>query len=107
VSFLKKVKEIGGDLADTTKRVSLRGKLEIEVRRIEGRIDDEKNGIGHDLFPEIEAGTLAVENASVKERLARIADLQAELAAKRAEMEALKEGDDDTAEAGAKEEAPV
>ena len=46
MSFLKKVKEIGGDLADSGKRSAQRGKLELEVRRLEGKINDEKNGIG-------------------------------------------------------------
>ena len=72
-------------------------KLEIEVRRLEGKISDEKNGIGRAVFPLLEAGTLAVDNADVSAHMSAIATIGAELAAKRKEIQDL--GDDESKEA--------
>jgi hypothetical protein len=101
MSFLKKVKDITGDLADTGKRGALRGKLELEVRRLDGKVNDEKNGIGRAVFPLLEAGTLTIEDEAVKGHLTRIAALNEELAAKHKEIESLGDGDD----SGSKPEA--
>ena len=92
MSFLKRVKDITGDLAEGTKRGAQRGKLELEVRRVEGRIADEKNAIGQAIFPLIESGALVVADANVTELMAKIATLAEELAAKRKEIADL--GDD-------------
>jgi hypothetical protein len=89
MSFFKKVKEISGDVADKTKRGAIRGKLEIEVRRIEGKIGDEKNAIGHAVFPMLESGTLAVDNDDVIAHMGKIVELNTELAERRREIEAL------------------
>ena len=93
MSFFKKVKDITGDLAGGTKRGALRGKLELEVRRLEGKIADEKNGIGRAVFPLLEAGTLTLDNADVSSHMSAIATSAAELAAKRKEIQDL--GDDE------------
>jgi hypothetical protein len=95
MSFLKKVKEIGGDLADSGKRSAQRGKLELEVRRLEGKINDEKNGIGQAVFPLLEAGTLTIENEVVAAHMAKIAELAEDLAGKRRDIDALGEDDGD------------
>ena len=93
MSFLKKVKEITGDIADSGKRGALRGKLELEVRRLEGKLNDEKNGIGQAVFPLLAAGTVAIADEAVAGHMTRIAVLSEELTAKRKEIDSLGEGD--------------
>ena len=93
MSFFKRVKEIGGDLAEGTKRGAQRGKLELEVRGLEGRLKDEKNSIGQAIFPLLESGVVVVEDAVVKEHVAKVTALNGELAAKRKEIAEL--GDDE------------
>ena len=95
MSFLKKLKDVTGDLAEGTKRGAQRGKFELEVRRVEGKIGDEKNALGLTLFPLLLDGRLTVENADVTAAMAKIATLSDELASKRKEIEDL--GDDDSA----------
>lgn len=95
MSFFKKAKEVTSDLAAASKRQAQRGKIEIEVRRLESKVGSEKDAIGHALFPMLESGTLQVEVPEVKDHLAAIVDLQREIAEKRAEMEALREAGDD------------
>lgn len=95
--FLKKLKDVGGNLAEGTKRGAQRGKLELEVRRVEGKIDDEKKALGSALYPLLVEGSLAMDNPEVAASLVRIATLSDDLAAKRKEIESL--GDDDVPDA--------
>lgn len=95
MSFFKRAKEVAGDLGAAGKRQAQRGKLEVEVRRLEGKISSEKDAIGQALYPLLERGELQVDLPEVHEHLKAIADLQGELGVKRAEIEALKEGGDD------------
>ena len=105
MSFLKKMKNLTGDLAEGTKQKAQRGKLEIEVRRLEGKIDDEKNGLGHAIYPQLADGSVTVENADVADHLTKISALNDELAAKRKEIDGL--GDDDDSRADEPAEAAV
>ena len=97
MSFFKRAKEKAGDLADASKRQAQRGKLEIEVRRLESKVGSEKDAIGHALFPQLEAGTLQVDSPEVQEHMSSIVALNAEIAAKKAEIEELGQPDEDGA----------
>lgn len=103
MSFFKKAMEkaadIGGDVASASKRQAQRGKLELDAKRISGKIDDEKNAIGHLLFPRLQSGQLSVDDPALGAKLASIASLETELAEKRHEIDALKSDDDEKAPA--------
>jgi hypothetical protein len=105
MAFLDKAKkavgkaaEVGGDVAAKSKRQAQRGKLEIEAKRLSGKIDEEKNQIGQLLYPLLQSGQLTVDVPEVGDRMRAIAQIESEVAEKRAEIEALLHAD-------AKEEA--
>jgi hypothetical protein len=87
MSFLRRAKDVTADLAAAGKRQAQRGKLEIEVRRLESKVSSEKDALGHALFPLLESGSLRVEIAEVHERMNAIAELLSRLAEKKAELE--------------------
>jgi hypothetical protein len=89
MSFFRKAKEATADLAAASKRQAQRGKLEIEVKRLESKVSSEKDAIGHALFPLLEAGGLKVDLPEVGKHLETVAELVAEIAAKRAEIAAI------------------
>ena len=91
MSFLKKVKDISSDLAESGKRQAQRGKLELDVRRIEGKAEDEKKAIGAILYGLMESGALKVDSNEVRAHLGTIETLNGELAEKHKEIESLKE----------------
>ncbi len=97
MSFFKRAKEVAGDLGAASKRQAQRGKLEIEVRRLESKVGSEKDAIGHALFPMLESGSLAVDSPEVQDHMTSIANLVAEVAAKKAEIEELSGDDEDRA----------
>lgn len=106
MSFFKKAREVTGDLAAASKRQAQRGKLEIDVRRLESKASSEKDAIGQALFPLLDAGTLLVDAPEVQEHLKAIKDLQAEIAERRAEIDALREPGEPT-EMKQAEPAPI
>jgi hypothetical protein len=89
MSIFRKAKEATGDLAAASKRQAQRGKLEIEVRRLESKVNSEKDAIGHLVFPLLEAGTLQVDSPDVQDHMKTIAELMGEIGERRAEIEAL------------------
>lgn len=89
MSIFRKAKEATGDLAAASKRQAQRGKLEIEVRRLESKVNSEKDAIGHLVFPLLEAGTLQVDSPDVQDHMKTIAELTGDIAERRAEIEAL------------------
>jgi hypothetical protein len=89
MSLFRRAKEVTGDLAGASKRQAQRGKLEIELRRLESKISSEKDAIGQVLYPSLESGDLKVENAEVLAHMSTISSLHAEIAEKKAEIEAL------------------
>ncbi len=96
MSLLSRAKEITGGLADTSKRQAQRGKLELEVRRLEGKVNDEKAAIGEAVYPLLDAGTLTTDAPGVSDHIAAIKSLLADIDAKRAEIDTLRSaGDDD------------
>lgn len=95
MSLLSRAKEITGGLADTSKRQAQRGKLELDVRRLEGKINDEKSAIGEAVYPLLEAGTLTTDAPGVSDHLATIKALLADIDAKRAEIDTLRSSGDD------------
>ena len=92
MSLFRRAREVTGDLAAASKRHAQRGKLEVEVRRLESKVSAEKNAIGHALFPLLEAGTLSVKVAEVHQHMAAIGELLGKIAQKRVEVEALHSG---------------
>jgi hypothetical protein len=93
MSFLRKAREITGDVAAASKRQAQRGKLEIELRRLESRVNSEKDAIGHLLFPLLEAGTLQADVADVQTHMTAIKQLSGEIGERKAEIEALGQSD--------------
>jgi len=89
MSFFRKAKEATADLAAASKRQAQRGKLEIEVKRLESKVSSEKDAIGHAVFPLLEAGALKADLPEVDTHLKAVADLVAEIAAKKAEIAAI------------------
>ena len=89
MSFFRRAKEMTGDLASAGKRQAQRGKLELEVRRLESKIGSEKAAFGEAVYPLLEAGTLTVGLPDVETHMKAITDLLAEIAAKQAEIDAL------------------
>jgi hypothetical protein len=94
MSFFKRAKEVTADIASASKRQAQRGKLEVEVRRLESKVSSEQDAIGHALFPLFEAGTLQVDSAEVQEHMTAIRELLGEIAEKRTEMEGLRSKDE-------------
>lgn len=95
MSIFRKAREATGDLAAASKRQAQRGKLEIELRRLESKVNSEKDAIGHLVFPLLEAGTLMVDLPEVHDRMMTIGELTGEIAERRAEIEALGQGGND------------
>lgn len=106
MSLLSRAKELTGGLADTSKRQAQRGKLEIEVRRLEGKVSDEKAAIGEAVYPALEAGTLVTDAPGVSDHVATIKSLLADIEAKRSEIDELKSGGDDDDDASGTTAAP-
>jgi len=100
MSLLSRAKEITGGLADTSKRQAQRGKLELEVRRLEGKVNDEKAAIGEAVYPLLDAGTLTTDAPGVSDHIAAIKSLLADIEAKRAEIDTLRSPGDDDDDAG-------
>ena len=95
MSIFRKAREATGDLAAASKRQAQRGKLELEVRRLESKISSEKDAIGHLVFPLLEAGTLQVDIPDVHDHMLTISELTGEIAERRAEIETLGQGGHD------------
>jgi hypothetical protein len=95
MSLLTRAKEVTGGLANTSKRQAQRGKLELEIRRLEGKLGSEKSAIGDALFPLLESGTLAAPGVS--DHVSAIRALMDEIDAKRSEIDDLKAANDDEA----------
>jgi hypothetical protein len=93
MSFLRKARELTGDVAAASKRQAQRGKLELELRRLEGKVSSEKDAIGHALFPLLESGTLQTDVADVQTHMTTIKELMGEIAERRAEIDALGQGE--------------
>lgn len=89
MSLFRRAKEVTGDLAGASKRQAQRGKLELELRRLESKISSEKDAIGQAIYPSLESGDLKVDLPDVATHMAAISSLNAELAEKKAEIDAL------------------
>jgi hypothetical protein len=89
VSFVDKAKQAASSAARLTRRGAKRGKLELDAKRLQMRVNGEKDKIGHALYPALAGGSLTVDNADVTAALASIKELEAELAAKQAEIAAM------------------
>ncbi len=89
MSIFRKAREATGELAAASKRQAQRGKLELELRRLESKVNSEKDAIGHLVFPLLEAGTLQVDLPEVHDRMKTIAELTGEIGQRHAEIEAL------------------
>ena len=89
MSLLKRAGELSGDLGAAGMRQARRGKLKVDVRRLESRVSSEKDAIGHALFPLLEAGTLEADVPALHDCMKAIAELLGEIRQKRAKIEAL------------------
>ncbi|MEP6871372.1 MAG: hypothetical protein ABI939_05920 [Anaerolineaceae bacterium] len=98
MSFFRRVKDATSDLASASKRRAKRGKLEVDVRRLESKISAEKNAIGHAIFPLLQSAAVQVELPEVEERMRTVAELLNQIGAKKAELDHLSapQDDDDT-----------
>lgn len=88
MSFFKRAKELAGELASAGRRRAQRGKLQVEVRRLESKVASEKAAIGQAVYPFLEAGTLGVDLPEVDAHVKAITGLLAQIASKQAEFDA-------------------
>jgi len=98
MSLFRRAKEVTGDLAGASKRQAQRGKLELELRRLESKISSEKDAIGQALYPALESGDLKVELPEVLAHMTTISGLNGEIAEKKAEIEGLSRTGDEGAD---------
>jgi hypothetical protein len=89
MSFFRRAKEVTYGLASAGTRQAQRGKLHIEVRRLESKVGSENAAIGQVVYPLLEAGTLVVDLPEVAAHVKAISELLAEVARKRAEIDSL------------------
>lgn len=83
--------EKAAELGTATRRMTMRGKLEIEARRLEAHVREEKARIGEALFPLIRDGLLVSNLPEVGEHMDTVYRLERELDAKHQEIDALRE----------------
>lgn len=101
MSFFKRAGDVSADLAAATKRQARRAKLELEARRLASKIESEKGKIGHAVYPLLDEGKLQLDVPEVQRHMQAIASLKAELAERRAAIEALSQDGDEQSEADA------
>ena len=89
--LIEKGRESAAGLAVRTKEGAQRVRVAFELRRLESRIRSEFNGLGRDVFPLLEEGSLPIDlPPGVRQRLHDISGLQDELERRKAQMNDLR-----------------
>jgi hypothetical protein len=100
--LLNSAQRFASRAAHETRRQAERAMLELDIRRLEGRIEKEEAAIGRLLYPLLADGTLKVDVPGIESHIEEIRRTSVEVAQKRTEVAALRT---DTAEALSVEEA--
>jgi hypothetical protein len=82
--FWTRGKEAAVQLTSATWRCAQRARLELEVRRLESKVNSEKAALGELLFPLLDAGTLPVDLPEVHDHTRTIRELLAQIRRRRA-----------------------
>ena len=96
----KAVLGVANDLVAAGIRQAQMAKMQLEAHRLESKIDEEKDRIGHALYPLLEHKLLQVEEPDVAMRMKAISELYLQLAAKKAEIDATNRPEPEDSEGG-------
>jgi len=96
---LEKGKELASDSLEKGQQLAKGQQLKGELKKLEAALDDAHAAYGKKAFEHAEAGTLSADALGTEAQAIRDATAAAD--AKRAEIEALGEGDEDEGEAAA------
>ncbi|GAB4334148.1 MAG: hypothetical protein Kow0010_21000 [Dehalococcoidia bacterium] len=90
-----RTREAASRAAAATRRGARRARLEMEQRRIEGRIRRQKSRIGEAVYPLIKAGAVTIDLPEVAAAIREIDRLNDDLERTRREIVALGDGGDE------------
>ena len=103
MGFLDKLKQeataVAGTVAEKTQEVAKTGQLQVQLRNLNGEERDALTEFGREAFNLYQANALAERSGELAGAAAKISDLREQIAAKEAEIAAVK-SDGDTAAAG-------
>jgi hypothetical protein len=99
VGFLDKVTKMASDGLEKGQEVAKTQQLKLEVRKLDGQLDESYAALGRKAFDASQAGTLSTE--SLTNEIQAVRDAQAAIDAKQAEIAALGESATDDAPATA------
>jgi hypothetical protein len=99
VGFLDKVTKMASDGLEKGQEVAKTQQLKLEVRKLDGQLDEAYAALGRKAFEASEGGTLSTE--SLTNEIQAVRDAQAAIDAKQAEIAALGESATDDAPATA------
>lgn len=117
MGFLDKLKQeataVAGTVAEKTQEVAKTGQLQVQLRNLNGEERDALTEFGREAFNLYEANALAERSGELAAAAAKISDLRGQIAAKEAEIAAVKSDGDggsaaapsDTVESSAEEVA--
>ena len=95
MSFLDRSKEVATTVGQQARKQARRAQLEVELRRIQSRINHEYTAIGRALYPSLAEGGPGSDVPEVQVSLAELKTLNVQLGEKREAIERLKaEGND-------------
>lgn len=82
----------GEMLVTKTEEYTRIARLNLDIRRLSGNVDDIANEIGRYVIEQADtgAGTVETANPYIRDRIGRIKIIEKDIAAKRAEIEAIK-----------------
>lgn len=89
MSFRDQVRKTVSTATEVTKKQTKRAQLELRANRLESGIRREKTVIGEALHPQLASGEMPCDLAEVQASLARIEDLERQLAENETALEAL------------------
>jgi hypothetical protein len=105
MGFLDKLKqeatEVAGTVAEKTQEVAKTGQLQVQLRNLNGEERDALTEFGREAYNLYQANALAERSGELAAAAAKIADLREQIAAKEAEIAAVKSDGDSGATAAA------
>lgn len=96
MSFLDRSKEVATTVGQQARKQARRAQLEVELRRIQSRINHEYTAIGRSLYSSLAEGGPGSDVPEVQVALAEVKNLKAEMSEKRDAIERLKAEGNDT-----------
>lgn len=93
-----KGRKAGGDAVSMARKQSNRARKEVEVRRIQRKIREQKTVIGEAVYARVAAGELKLDAPEIDAAVDIIASLELDLARIRGEIEAVRNPEPDATE---------